>query len=213
MYLREKPQAVPIELLDGIGKRSDSVFMPVLCANANSTRNSAKGDFLRIRTVICGRKKVTYAWCPALSAECILDKGRKFFLPAVSIRCSNYEKSKKFWSDGLGFIPEAQGRRNKCYMAKWPAGLYSSFRIILLRSARVIPRSNYIDNTGCILLSFLCTDLMRDRQKLLTYKLISASEVFEFTLNKKRILASIIIGPSGEPIELIQVISQKKKTG
>jgi hypothetical protein len=100
---------------------------------------------------------------------------------------------------GLGFKHREDSRYSfRSVRPEWSIG------ITLVQSDKPEP---LLDQTGPNCISFLSTDLARDRQRLLDAGVVASTEPFGVEVGGKDVLAEIFRGPGGEFVELIQVLS------
>ena len=110
------------------------------------------------------------------------------------------------WSEAIGFRIEAAGGTQDGHHLSWPETLVSRPLDLYLVSGRTnVPERLFVDDPGSVMLTLLSNNIQNDGSRLADFCPYQLGEIMEFNVNRKRVLASMHVGPGGELVELIQV--------
>jgi hypothetical protein len=119
------------------------------------------------------------------------------------IACSEFEVSKRFWVQGLGF-KEQTGCSRSASLHRTAA--LPQWRMEIQLSKTANPTKEYfLDSGGLNVLSFISNDVPADGLRLNSLGARAVSKVFNLQVNQRYLMVQLIRGPSGEMIELISV--------
>ena len=137
---------------------------------------------------------------PAVFAQSGSEQGG---LRAAVLCVDDLDRSSRLWSSGLGFRQTKTGDRwaQLDFAAPIPAWRFS---IVLVGWGRGISTPS-LDGRGMTCLSFVCTNLERDRQALIDHGAFGVMSPFHSRVNGKNLSVEVLRGTDGEFIELIQI--------
>lgn len=133
---------------------------------------------------------------------------------AVLCQVTDLDESTALWTDGLGFRWNGEANKGSgedggtdwCRLTR--AGPFSdwSLDLLLVEHLSASRSSTTLDAPGFPCLAFLCTDLTADTEHLTACGLMETTGEFQVVVNDRRLLVNVGRGPSGELIELIQIL-------
>jgi hypothetical protein len=144
-------------------------------------------------------------WMQALCTAAIIlpsQRPEKDFA-SYGLLCSEFEESKTFWTQGLGFKEISVSNRalflsRNAALPQWRMELY-------LWQADYQASEYFLNAEGLTVLSFISNDVAADGLLLGSLGAQCVSEVFKSWVNQRYLTIQLIRGPSGELIELISL--------
>lgn len=125
-------------------------------------------------------------------------------IKAVMLAVSDFEVSKRFWCDGIGFRLISEGHADHPWAVLEIWSPFPRCRLTLLLTERRRASDDKLDACGFPCLALLVTQLPSDRAKLLEHGGRDQSDGFELTVNGKPLVIALVRGPDREIVELIQ---------
>lgn len=154
----------------------------------------------------CPRLRTTY-WIARTTTARSRDGAR---VQGLMVFLDRLDESLGFWTRGLGLALEAgepsrwAHLRPSTALPQWTLDVF-----LVAATGSAAKREWYLDDAGFPCLAFVTNDVERDRARLREYGAAETGEVFEISVSERTVRACIARGPSGEPIELIEVLSKR----
>lgn len=135
-------------------------------------------------------------------------EGFDSLIRSVEVPVMNVEQSFLFWTKGLGaredlrsLDPPVRARR-----LRWQSPISRWSLELILRETKIPTAQRCLDDAGFPCLAFLTNDAAADRSRLMELGVSQASEPSRHRVNGKSLMISFLRGPSGELVELIEVL-------
>lgn len=134
---------------------------------------------------------------------------------AVMVCVNELERSRAFWTDGLGLAegrgvvdqPRSRLLRPSTPLPQWAVDVF------LIETGGSESERWYLDDPGFPCVAFLTTDIDNDRARLRHHGAAEVGEVFNVQVAGLALEVCFLRGPSGEPVELIQARGRRGATG
>lgn len=131
-------------------------------------------------------------------------------IEAISCQVNNLELAQSFFHEALNLKVKKTLLLNDSCKATCLEykGLVDnwSLKLVLWEDASMKNKKIYLDDMGLNILSFLSSNLDRDRLSLLSYPFISSTGIMHFNINKRKLKVDLFQLMDGAFIELIQFI-------
>ncbi len=149
---------------------------------------------------------------PIAAATAMKKVGGASGLNGVSVASADLVRSVHFWTQALGYRKVICSQdvdssnawvvlRRESPIVQW------RFNLLLHHGKEVVPFP-FLDGPGTTCLAHLSSSIELDLLSLIKEGGEAATEPFEMMINGKKLKIAIVRGPSGEYIELIQVVPQ-----
>lgn len=130
---------------------------------------------------------------------------RAMGLTAAVLPTADLRETQRFWCSALGFCVGAESAVAGDWQRLDFASPVASWRFALVLVASRIPAAPaLLDSRGMACLSFVCTDMTRDRSALLEHGAEGAGS-FNTRVNGRNIIVEMLRGPDDAYIELLQL--------
>jgi len=132
-------------------------------------------------------------------------------IQTIIIPVVNIDAACVFWTHGFGFREVNRGTtENRAWSRLQFTGPLRSWMLgLVLWECAYEPFA--LDDTGFTCVAFISTSLKNDVQKLLACGGKDHSGQFELCVNGRSLLIDIVVGPGGEYIELLELVSHTKQ--
>ena len=125
---------------------------------------------------------------------------------AATAVVSDAAASRAFWTEGLGFAEGEAGTLSS-------PGLLPSMRLRLTLDEAPDAAPATVDADGCVLVTLLSTDAVADTARLVDGGLVAAAtDVWSETIDGRELVVSMVTGPGGEPVEILQAPKARRAT-
>jgi hypothetical protein len=133
----------------------------------------------------------------------------------VMVGVEKLDRSLAFWTNGLGLTagrgaaepPRWRMLRPSTPIPQWVLDVF------LVEDGSAAKTWWYLDDPGFPCVAFLTTDIHADRDRLQQHGAAEVGEVFELSVAGRSLELCVLRGPSGEPVELIQVTDRRQPDG
>lgn len=166
----------------------------------------------RVREVRSPRLRAT--WWMEEPTGCHSETGSRVTSVMVNVR--ELDRSLAFWTEGLGLTagrgtldrPRWRRLSPSTPLPQW------ALEIFLVETDGVGSKPWwYLDDPGFPCVAFLSTDIDEDRARLQHHGAAEVGEVFDVHVAGRPLGVCVLRGPSGEPVELIQVAGRRRANG
>ncbi len=114
------------------------------------------------------------------------------------------DESLKFWTEGLGFRVIEDSADGACLLAMGRRPVGSGLFLILTPQEEIRGPFLFIDDPGCLMLSFLTTNINHDMARLSKNNGQTRNTTLDLRVNNRALTVGFATGPGGENVELIQ---------
>ncbi len=130
------------------------------------------------------------------------------FVKSVLLPVSDFEGSKNFWTEGLGFqvIKNGTIRDKKFFSLHFKAIVPRWSLDLILTENDEIKNVPYLDDAGFTCVAFLTNNIEGDCKFLMQYNTKNKGEIFDLEVGGKELKIVVLRGPSHELIELIELV-------
>lgn len=209
-YTKAK-SGLPIELVSYDARQAEPLgrYIGVFNGAVGCDDPAGGSDLAILPSIVAACGPAEAGSLPGFGVPACFKRGtdRAMGLTAAVLSTADLQETQRFWCSALGFCVGAESAVAGDWQRLDFRSPVASWRLTLVLVASRKPAAPaLLDSRGMACLSFVCTDMTRDRSALLEHGAESAGS-FHARVNGRNIIVEMMRGPDDAYIELLQLVA------